>query len=734
MAAGASGSPPRGRGHWELGLLLLAMLATAVWVHRIEWVPPEVHRTLVQSDTYRYFHPAADFIHDEVNAGRLPLWNPYQFVGQPFLALPVSGALYPINLLVMGLFEAETALGVHAVLHFFLAALFTSLLAARLGLGMPGRMVAALAYMLSGPMVLGLYVPVHFSTQAWLPAILWALHGLLCEVRLKWALALAFFASLTFYGGYPQLFLYIAQFSLIFTLVFFLLLTPRRARARLLGLLLFSGIIALGWMMPLLLPQLEFTQEASRSLDGLTLQQAARPAIPPGTLFDGISRGPMDAARGDPAGPVLGRVALPILFLPLALCGLLVRRTRAYWLFFMLLAVGLGLLMLGPRTPVFTAYYALPLTALFRGPIRLAFLYTFCGALLMGIGVEGIMGYLRDKRGSAGWIAALGIFFVLLIAGDSYLRTRLISAHPASSGNTRGAPAELIEFLHARPGRERVYFETRHLYSPDFLLKAGTMNQFFVAGDYEPSLSRAYLDYFEYSGSEPWHGNSTILARGRPHAAYIDPQLLDLMSVRFYAALEPGRVDRLPELRQMFGAPLARLGPIKIYERKAALPRAYTVGRIQIAGDQEAAIEALRRPGFAPRRSAVVSTGIGTLPPSLLENSAEAQPSRQAEKFRESRIVEFSPQELVLEASCRTPCLSVLTDLDYPGWRAEVDGRPAPIVRVNGMFRGVALPPGEHQIHYRFAPSSFLLGLWLALGASALAALSLFVNRPRPFS
>ena len=719
MSSAQKGPRPQSRTWSGLALGLMALMALAVWFHRIEFDAPSAHRTLIQSDTYRYFHPVAEFIHQEVRAGRLPLWNPYQLAGQPFLALPVTGALYPLNLVIMGLFEANTALGVHAVLHFFLAGVFTWLLAGRLGLGSAGRNAAALAYMISGPMLLGLYMSVHFSTQAWLPALLWALHGLLSEARLKWALTLALFAALSFYGGYPQLFLYMAEFCGVFAVAGFFLLTPREARLRVAGLAGLAAALALGWMMPLLLPQLEFTREASRSLDGLSLSDASAPFLLPSALWDGAARDLGDLFAGFPSGPILGRVALPALFIPLALCGLLARGLRGYWVFFALSGLVTGLLILGPQTPAFAAYYALPLTDLFRGPIRLAFLYVFCGTMLVGIGVEGLTRLIRDKSGSRPWATVVGLLLVVLLAGDAYLRTRLISAHPSSHENARGAPAELTEFLRDRPGRERIYFETLQLYLPGFLLKAGSINGFFLAGDYEPSLHRTYLDYFDWRGKGPWHGNSTVLRTDRPHAAYIDPQLLDLMGVRFYASYQPGSVDPLPELARLFGPGYRRLGNVKVYERESALPRAYTAERVQVAADQDAAIRAIKNPDFAPDQIVVVSGAVGSLPGSLRGEAGALDAPPPNASIQSSPIVSASPQEVIVEAHCDKPCLSVLTDLDYPGWNAEINGEPAPIIRANGMFRGVALTPGKHRIVYRFEPGSLRLGLGLALLATA---------------
>jgi len=62
----------------------------------------------------------------------------------------------------------------------------------------------------------------------------------------------------------------------------------------------------------------------------------------------------------------------------------------------------------------------------------------------------------------------------------------------------------------------------------------------------------------------------------------------------------------------------------------------------------------------------------------------------------------------------------VTTDAYYPGWTAELDGRPAPIRRANLAFRAVRVPPGEHVVRYRFRPRS--VGIGAALGVLGAAA------------
>jgi hypothetical protein len=61
--------------------------------------------------------------------------------------------------------------------------------------------------------------------------------------------------------------------------------------------------------------------------------------------------------------------------------------------------------------------------------------------------------------------------------------------------------------------------------------------------------------------------------------------------------------------------------------------------------------------------------------------------------------------------------LLVLHDSYYPGWIAEIDGKSAPILRADILFRAVELPGGIHRVTFRFAPFS-LTNLRAALNAA----------------
>jgi uncharacterized membrane protein YfhO len=75
----------------------------------------------------------------------------------------------------------------------------------------------------------------------------------------------------------------------------------------------------------------------------------------------------------------------------------------------------------------------------------------------------------------------------------------------------------------------------------------------------------------------------------------------------------------------------------------------------------------------------------------------------------------------------------VLADTYHPGWKAEVDGRAAPIYVADGLFRAVFVPDGAHRVVFRYEPMSLRVGLAATLGSLAAAALLLWLTaRHRP--
>ncbi|MBN1641256.1 MAG: hypothetical protein JXA09_08470, partial [Anaerolineae bacterium] len=79
------------------------------------------NRILAGVDAFTYFYPYRAYAADALRSGRIPLWNPYLYLGVPYLANAQAAVLYPLNLLLAGL-TAPKIVAWSVVLHVALAA------------------------------------------------------------------------------------------------------------------------------------------------------------------------------------------------------------------------------------------------------------------------------------------------------------------------------------------------------------------------------------------------------------------------------------------------------------------------------------------------------------------------------------------------------------------------------------------------------------------------------------
>jgi hypothetical protein len=158
-------------------------------------------------------------------------------------------------------------------------------------------------------------------------------------------------------------------------------------------------------------------------------------------------------------------------------------------------------------------------------------------------------------------------------------------------------------------------------------------------------------------GEENWRAD----LRGFP-ASFdgYDSALARTLGLEFVVLDRP--IEKIPHLARRPVADVLQAGPdVWIYRLRAAAPRLTFTTRV----------------GLAPSESA------GT-----------------------ARIVAWRPDRIAIEADSQQGGMLALHDTYYPGWVAEIDGRAAPILRADVLFRGLVLPPGAHRVVFRFAPFS----------------------------
>ena len=115
--------------------------------------------------------------------------------------------------------------------------------------------------------------------------------------------------------------------------------------------------------------------------------------------------------------------------------------------------------------------------------------------------------------------------------------------------------------------------------------------------------------------------------------------------------------------------------------------------------------------------TAVVESNAALLP--LIEPPQDASAER-------CRIEVAEPSGVELDVRLASRGLVVLSDVYYPGWRAEVttngQTHELPIYRTNRVMRGVYLEPGAHRLVFTYRPASVAWGAAIS-GCTALLLL-----------
>lgn len=144
-----------------------------------------------------------------------------------------------------------------------------------------------------------------------------------------------------------------------------------------------------------------------------------------------------------------------------------------------------------------------------------------------------------------------------------------------------------------------------------------------------------------------------------------------------------------------------------ILENMAALPRPFVPRAVASLSDQSKVLHAIAEPFFDPAAVAYVEGTRRTTTNQISGNAA---------------IVREEPGDITLRYDMSTPGLIVMPDLYYNGWRATVDGRPAPVLRANAALQGIEVPVGQGTVRLIYRPGSFIAGLWIASGVFAALA------------
>jgi hypothetical protein len=152
---------------------------------------------------------------------------------------------------------------------------------------------------------------------------------------------------------------------------------------------------------------------------------------------------------------------------------------------------------------------------------------------------------------------------------------------------------------------------------------------------------------------------------------------------------------------------------IRIYENRTAFERAFLAPHAIVVSDWRAALARLAdtpdlgRTVYIEQREAAACQGLHSAP-------ATGTPGRL-------RSIAVDANHVNVAYRAAVPGVLTLTDAWLRGWHARVNGREVPLLRVDGVFRGVCLDaPGEYMVTFYYRPA-----LWYA--SLALSALGIVI-------
>ncbi len=729
------------------GLLVLAvlvLLAPAV-IHPY-WLPfptfsphsdiSVIHwpKAQLMADTWRQVH-------------RLPLWNPDNLSGMPLAANQLAMLFYPpawlflvlplepaFNLL-LGLHLLWAGLGVYWLLRRAYGLWPLPALAGGLTMALNGKILAHLA---------GGHVSM-LAALAWLP---WALMGLILLLRSgRWPWALLTAVALAMQLCTHTLISLYSVYLLLGYCLWWVIGWWREGHSRerllpLLPALVAIPLLAAALSAVQLLPLAELAGFSNRSL---SLAQAAEYSLTPLQLAVGLLL--PSAAGGHEFVIYLGLVPLI-----LAAWGL-GRRYPDSWLYLAVLLLAL-LFALGRLTPLFgLAYRWLPGLRWVRTPARTFFVAalalsllagfgaqrlagrrlvwsnlaavavgTFC--LALGLGVMALSGQVNRAGLALALLPGLSLLILGLVAGDKLpgqvglgLLVLLLAAdllsfdlglrHFVSPAQALAGGRATATYLAEQPGLFRTY-------SPSYSLPAQTAAWagLQTADGVEPVHLSVYDRFMEAaSGLGPLSDQPPPFSVTVPRFPADAPLDLALSGVQpdltLLGLLNVGYLASAFPLEQTDLQPLAQRQDVYVYANQRVLPRAWCLP----AGEVEDS-NWLSVPSSADVWSQQLYglAGASTTAPAV-------------------EVTVYRPDRIQLEKSPGAACLLVLSEMWYPGWSAQVDGRPAPVERVAGLLRGVALPEGVTGVTLAYRPQSVAWGSRLSLaGWAVVLALGLYAG------
>lgn len=375
-----------------LALTLIGLVAALLFA-----VPLLQREIFTFRDHSEYFQPLRFHTATELQAGRLPLWNPYNASGEAWLANPQTGVFYPPTWIFL-ILPFDTAYVAYLLLHLLILGCSAYLLFHR-SASREASLVGAVTLMCCGPVLSLVDVSNNFTTFAWLPLVIWTA---LRPVGTTGCLLSAAAMAMSFLAGEP---FFAALGAIGWTTI--VLIRSRRA-----GMVTLAALTTIGLTAVQLFPFIE-TIRGSDRVAGFVDELTFRHSMPLRDWIRIVVPPKLDSSGFDPR---LGQHFIPIIYVGLfavtgavaALVIMAIRRdvSRRLTVGWLAVFVGAVVFAAGWHLPTGVLISKLPLTVM-RYPARVV---PIAALALIALAVLAWDRVRPQKR----WVDLLVVLVVLL--------------------------------------------------------------------------------------------------------------------------------------------------------------------------------------------------------------------------------------------------------------------------------------------------------------------------------
>jgi membrane protein YfhO len=690
--------------------------------------------SLKMGDFSGQFVAFAGYQYQRFAAGEVPLWDPYNNGGLPFIGDTQAAVFYPPRLVTIALSKLAGGWTYHALelemtFHVLACSVFMYLLLRRMTLGQPGSIFGAIiaAIIASYGGFLTSYPPLQLAlleAAIWLPLGVLGVYEATREEHIRWGwLALTGFAlGLSWMAGHPQ-----TSWFLTYLLMVFFAYRVYGQRYRwttfIIGTVIF-GAISAGVAAVQLLPGAEYLARTARTGLGF---DAKGNGFPFQDMIQFIFPG---------LASVWSPLYVGIVGLVLALIAIW-RKLPGYIFWGIVALVSLGL-SFGSNSPVFALLYnTLPGLRFFRGQERAAYLVSFSLAILAGIGAAHLIAWdkLQDFKATRRIQQALlglvvisaifaGAIFVAWLgnneAYDKFIRPAFLSTlvtllayfviprlldHPQSVLRASLVGALLVFDLFAVSMDKSSNFDhvppSRQLsMTPPPLVAAAladTDTPFRVDGyrGLHDNYGSLY-DLADMRGISPLFLEAPFtLQQGN----LINPRAWELFAVRYVYS----DWAQLPVPSEIIASGTDRYGAVNLHRLTDPRPFAYLIYEARTVPNDAEALQMSSAADFNPRQTISLNQNPG------ITISAPRPPDASAS------VTEFKPEAITIHVNTPTNAILSLAHPDYPGWQAALDNQPTTLLRAYGAFTAIAVPAGQHTVTLTYDPLSYRIGSTISL-------------------